>query len=941
MSELSSCGTGSISVSAELAMNDNPISKLHYIDWDLDHTLVPEKGRLSWNVQDQTLDLGLNDNVNLQIGQESVVLCKAAEPILKGQAVYISGSEGNSENFLVSVASNDTELTSHNTLGIAAEDFGDAGQETHGYITTFGRITGIDTSNLDAGELIYLGLNGALTKDRPLSPDHEIILGYCIRTQQNNGVIYVSVDLGFHLEELHDASLTNIQNNDVLLYNSTSALWENVTSNNWESTYTTMGTNSANWVKYNIEDIATPAAWVLDVDTLTDTALPDGSPIKVPTQQSVKAYVDGIVTGVNNLKGGYDASTDTPPITAGIGVLQGDTYYVTASGTFYTQQVDKGDLIIATIDNADADGEWIVVNRNIDEELFDKWDSTSTTVGANSAIWGETAGTELGPDNNSNPAVTQLALNIKERGTSAAQHEGIVQGNLRGASAVDLQIYRTAADQIAAGPRSAITGGDSNKISTNCSSSTITGGLQNVINVSNYSTIVGGRNNIINKGQSVATGGYCEINHINSFMFNNSSTWPTVSSNTFNVKALNGMRLEFDTTPIPGQVLTCLESNGISKWASLSADEWNSTYTTVGAQSANWSEGASTGVVFDTSQGTAVNHASLKVKDTNTGYSPTDGFPIGDTRGAHAVDLQIFRENSDQVAAGVSSTIVGGQYNKIQGGDGAGSYGAILGGNRNEIYGQYNTVIGGSTNKIGDGITLFPGNGTTIGQYNFIKHGNCFSYNDQSGVQFETKQVSTFNIHATNGFRLVTGGLNTPDPINIGDVLTCYDTDGHSKWASLSADEWNSTYTTVSSESANWDSTYTTVSTNSANWDSNYTTTSTNSASWSNSQQTINSSAGTLTLDVSQGQSAVTTLTENITTFTITNASAGDSGVLIISSDGGGWTFPDQDSLGASHIVHTGSPSGISTLTSTTSSAVSIGWYCDGSKQFLYISDPT
>ena len=156
---------------------------------------------------------------------------------------------------------------------------------------------------------------------------------------------------------------------------------------------------------------------------------------------------------------------------------------------------------------------------------------------------------------------------------------------------------------------------------------------------------------------------------------------------------------------------------------------------------------------------------------------------------------------------------------------------------------------------------------------------------------------------------------------------------------------WNSTYTTVTNESADWgiDTIYddSLLQATSGNWDSTYTTVSSNSASWSNSQQTITSSTGTLTLDVSLGQSATTTLTEDITTFTIQNASAGDSGVLIISSDGGGWTFPDQNSLGASHIIHTGSPNSISTLTSTTSSAVSIGWYCDGSRQFLYISDPT
>ena len=65
-------------------------------------------------------------------------------------------------------------------------------------------------------------------------------------------------------------------------------------SGNWESTYTTVSSNSADWVTYSTDNISS-ANWVLDVDNLTDTGLPDGSGTKVPTQQSVKAYVDGIV----------------------------------------------------------------------------------------------------------------------------------------------------------------------------------------------------------------------------------------------------------------------------------------------------------------------------------------------------------------------------------------------------------------------------------------------------------------------------------------------------------------------------------------------------------------------------------------------------------------------------------------------------------------------
>jgi len=179
---------------------------------------------------------------------------------------------------------------------------------------------------------------------------------------------------------------------DFSLLESTSGNWDSTYttvgtySANWESTFTTVGSNSADWVTYSSDNIST-ANWVIDEDNLGSN-----SNTKVPTQQSVKAYVDGIVTGINNLKGGYDASTDQPAISAGVGVLQGDSYYVETAGggLFYNVQVDPGDLIIATIDNADEQEEWIVVNRNIQDELIDKWNSNYTTTSANSANWQST-----------------------------------------------------------------------------------------------------------------------------------------------------------------------------------------------------------------------------------------------------------------------------------------------------------------------------------------------------------------------------------------------------------------------------------------------------------------------------------------------------------------------------------------------------------------------
>jgi len=87
----------------------------------------------------------------------------------------------------------------------------------------------------------------------------------------------------------------------------------------------------------------------------------------VPTQQSVKAYVDNAVTGALVYQGGYDAGTNTPDLDTNpdSGITQGWTYTVTASGTFFTTLVAIGDLIIAETDSPTVEADWTIVNKAI------------------------------------------------------------------------------------------------------------------------------------------------------------------------------------------------------------------------------------------------------------------------------------------------------------------------------------------------------------------------------------------------------------------------------------------------------------------------------------------------------------------------------------------------------------------------------------------------
>ena len=162
------------------------------------------------------------------------VLVKNDEPatLLKGQPVYIYGANGN--NILVRKASNTEEAYSSKTLGLLAQDLTSNAQ---GLVITEGSLEGINTNAGNAGDPIWLGPTGNLIfglAQKPYAPNHLVYLGVIERKQSNNGKIYVKVQNGFELEELHNVNINHknvLNDSDILRYNSASGLWFNETLN--------------------------------------------------------------------------------------------------------------------------------------------------------------------------------------------------------------------------------------------------------------------------------------------------------------------------------------------------------------------------------------------------------------------------------------------------------------------------------------------------------------------------------------------------------------------------------------------------------------------------------------------------------------------------------------------------------------------------------------
>ena len=103
------------------------------------------------------------------------------------------------------------------------------------------------------------------------------------------------------------------------------------------------------------------AGAVMNTDTSTvamDFVINEGSFVTnsatlVPTQQSVKTYVDLAVASQVTYQGSYDAATNTPNLdSAPSGVSVGDMYTVTVAGTFFATALEIGDVLIAEVTKA-------------------------------------------------------------------------------------------------------------------------------------------------------------------------------------------------------------------------------------------------------------------------------------------------------------------------------------------------------------------------------------------------------------------------------------------------------------------------------------------------------------------------------------------------------------------------------------------------------------
>lgn len=192
---------------------------------------------MRWNDTDGTVDLGLKGgNVTLQVGQEQVlrVVNKTATNVnlleSNYQAVRVTGAQG--QRLKVDLAQATNDLLSAETIGLVTETIND---NQEGFITTSGLIRNINTTGSIQGEtwvdgdVLYLSptVAGRVTNVKPSAPNHLVIIGYVVSAHITQGSIFVKVDNGYELDELHNVDITSVANKDFLQYDSATSVWKN------------------------------------------------------------------------------------------------------------------------------------------------------------------------------------------------------------------------------------------------------------------------------------------------------------------------------------------------------------------------------------------------------------------------------------------------------------------------------------------------------------------------------------------------------------------------------------------------------------------------------------------------------------------------------------------------------------------------------------------
>ena len=221
------------------------VDNLDYVQWDTTATPAGAVARQTWDDGSGMLAYTVKGgNLELRIGEDLASLCfqNTGSTIAKGKVVYLAGAQGQRPR--VALADNSSDTTSSKTFGLVAESF-PSGDEK--FVLTQGIIRNINTNAYAPGTILWLGTNGDYTSTKPVAPAHLVFVGVVLKQNSSSGEIYVKIQNGYELDEIHNVLITTpVADNSLLQYDSATSLWENQAPNDVLNTLLPTQTGNAN-----------------------------------------------------------------------------------------------------------------------------------------------------------------------------------------------------------------------------------------------------------------------------------------------------------------------------------------------------------------------------------------------------------------------------------------------------------------------------------------------------------------------------------------------------------------------------------------------------------------------------------------------------------------------------------------------------------------------
>lgn len=225
VSAASTTGTGSV-VLANSPTISGAWGSPDSIQFNTGATVTPAQGKLFWDGF-STLDVGMDANVNQQIGESQFYYIKADAAITKGQVIMFTGANGGSGVLKGAPA---TGVTNGDyIMGVAAENIALNG---FGFVQSFGLIKNVDTSAYLDGDVLWYDptVTGGFTKVRPVAPNIKTVVAAVVNGgSAGGGSIYIRVNDGGDLNHLSDVQTSSPVSGQILKYNGTN--WVNASVN--------------------------------------------------------------------------------------------------------------------------------------------------------------------------------------------------------------------------------------------------------------------------------------------------------------------------------------------------------------------------------------------------------------------------------------------------------------------------------------------------------------------------------------------------------------------------------------------------------------------------------------------------------------------------------------------------------------------------------------